>query len=257
MSENKSVLQPVDAQAVALAKTLIRTARYGALAALEPGTGAPLVSRVGVSTDMDGTPVILISGLAAHSAALRADARCSLLLGEPGKGDPLAHARISIDCTAVEIQRDSADHVRIEGRYLRHQPKASLYAGLGDFRYFRLEPRKASLNGGFGRAYAMKAEEILSLSPANESLSAAEAGAIEHMNADHADAVELYARYFARADAGKWILVGIDADGIDIVNGDRAERVPFPAQLSSGAEMREALVKLVQTARSGLASKPH
>lgn len=252
MSEAKSVLQPVDAQAIRLAKTLLRASRYGALAALEPATGAPLVSRVGVSTDIDGTPVILISGLAAHSAALRNDPRCALLLGEPGKGDPLAHARISIDCRAVEIARDSEEHKRLEGRYLRHQPKAALYVGLGDFRFFRLEVQKASLNGGFGRAYAMKAEEVLTLSPANADIATAEANAIEHMNEDHFDAVELYARYFAKAEGGRWTLVGIDADGFDIASGDVVERVFFPEPLKSSDQIREELVAMVREARKGL-----
>lgn len=254
MPEQKSVLQPVDAKAVELAKTLLRTARCGALAAIEPATGAPLVSRVGVSTDIDGAPVILISRLAAHTTAVLADPRCALLLGEPGKGDPLAHARISIDCRATEIERDTDDHKRLEWRYLAHQPKASLYVGLGDFRFFRLEPQKASLNGGFGRAYAMTPADFMTLSPANQELAAAERSAVEHMNDDHGEAVDLYARVFARAPAGNWQLVGIDADGIDIVSGDAVERIFFPEPLKSAADMRMALVKMAQEARQKLAS---
>ena len=254
MPEQKSVLQPVDAKAVALAKTLLRTARYGALAVIEPGTGAPLASRVGVSTDIDGTPVILISRLAPHTNALLADPRCSLLLGEPGKGDPLAHARISIDCRAREIERDSADHVSLRTRYLAHQPKAGLYAELGDFRFFRLEAQKASLNGGFGRAYAMTPDQFLTLSAINADLAAAEASAVEHMNEDHSEAVALYARHFAGAADGKWVLLGIDADGIDLANGDAVERIFFPEPLASAADMRMALVKMAQQARQQLAS---
>ncbi|MEM9288167.1 MAG: HugZ family protein, partial [Pseudomonadota bacterium] len=49
--------QPVDADAVRSAKTLLRTARHGALAALAPETGAPLVSRVSLATLPDGAPV--------------------------------------------------------------------------------------------------------------------------------------------------------------------------------------------------------
>ncbi|HEY9009927.1 MAG TPA: hypothetical protein VIN06_02820 [Devosia sp.] len=157
----KSVLREVDADAIHLARQLIGEAKHGALAVLNPETRAPGISRVGVATDLDGTPVVLISRLAPHTAALLQDGRCALLLGEPGKGDPLAHPRISIDCQAIEIDRTSPDHHRIRGRYLTQQPKARLYVDLGDFRFFRLEPLGASLNGGFGKAYALTPEHLL------------------------------------------------------------------------------------------------
>ena len=64
-------------------------------------TGAPLASRVGVATDIDGAPLILVSMLSAHTPAILADPRCSLLVGEPGKGDPLAHPRLTLICRAV------------------------------------------------------------------------------------------------------------------------------------------------------------
>lgn len=161
MAQDRSVLRNVDAAAIQLARQLVREATHGSLAVLNAETGAPGVSRVGVSTDVDGTPVVLISRLAPHTTALLKDGRCALLLGEPGKGDPLAHPRISIDCRATEISREGADHQRIRDCYLARQPKARLYADLGDFRFFRLEPLSASLNGGFGKAYAMTPEHLL------------------------------------------------------------------------------------------------
>jgi putative heme iron utilization protein len=246
----KSVLQPTDADAIRLAKTLLRTARHGALACLDPASGAPLVSRVGVSTDFDGTPVILISGLAAHSAALAADPRCSLLLGDPGKGDPLAHPRISIAARAAIIGRDDPAHARIAARYLSHQPKARLYAELGDFRFVRLDPLSASLNGGFGRAYALAAADLLS--SADDVLANAEAHAVEHMNEDHADAVDHYARYYSKAPTGNWVLAGIDAEGIDIVLGDDMRRIFFDAPLAVPDDMHITLVKMARTARQAL-----
>ena len=250
MTEEKSVLQPTDAEAIVLAKTLLRTARFGALATIDPISGAPLVSRVGVSTDFDGTPVILISGLAAHFGALKADSRSSLLLGEPGKGDPLAHARISIATQAVFIERNSPEHARIAARYVSHQPKAKLYAELGDFRFVRLEPQSASLNGGFGRAYSLSATDLLS--SADPVLAAAEASAVEHMNEDHADSVDQYARHYAKAPMGNWALAGIDADGIDIALGDDMRRIFFDAPLAVPEDMHIKLVQMARTARKAL-----
>lgn len=244
------LLQPVDADAILEAKTQIRTARFGALAALDPDSGAPLVSRVGVSTDFDGTPVILISRLAAHTAALTADPRCSLLLGEPGKGDPLAHPRISIAAKAVIIERDDARHAGLATRYLSHQPKAKLYAELGDFRFVRLETQSASFNAGFGRAYALTGAELLS--PGDATLAAAEAHALEHMNEDHADAVNNYARHYSKAPTGNWALAGIDAEGIDIALGDDTHRIFFDEPLTVPEDMHTTLIKMARAARLAL-----
>lgn len=250
MPENASVRQEPTAETYRQAKTIIRTVTHGAIAVLDPQSGAPLASRVGVSSDLDGTPVILISRLAAHTQALLADPRCSLLLGDPGKGDPLAHPRISIAAQAIEIDRASADQGRIEARYLSHQPKARLYVGLGDFRFFRLEPLSASLIGGFGRAYDLVGAALLS--PANDDLAAAEMGAIAHMNADHAEAVGLYARFYAKASGDGWKLVGIDAEGMELTNSEDTRRVFFPTPIASAAEMRAILVAMAREAREAL-----
>jgi putative heme iron utilization protein len=244
----RDVILETTADAIRLAKTLIRTARYGAIATLDAESGWPAATRVGVSTDFDGAPVILISRLAAHTKALLKDVRCSLLLGAPGKGDPLAHPRVTLACGAREIAPGSDEAGRIGGRYLRHQPKAELYGSLGDFRFFRLEPRSASLNGGFGRAYALTPTDLLNTNPANRELAATEPDAIAHMNEDHAEAVGLYAGHFAGAAPGRWRLVGVDAEGLDLVDGDDVRRIWFDAELTSSGEMRNILVRMAAEA---------
>jgi putative heme iron utilization protein len=252
VTDKKDVLREIDAEAIRLAKTLVRKARYGVIATLDPATGSPIATRVGLSTDHDGTPVILVSTLSAHTPALIADSRCSLLIGDVGKGDPLAHARITVFAKAREIARETTEHARLEWRYLSHQPKAKLYVGLADFRFFRLEPTGASLNGGFGKAYQMTADELLSLNPANDDLAAAEKSAVEHMNDDHADAIALYARFYAKASDGSWRISGIDAEGFDIADGDDVQRVWFATPLSSARDMHMSLVRMAGEARTGL-----
>jgi heme iron utilization protein len=248
----KDVLLETTADAIRLAKTLIRTARYGAIATIEPETGWPTATRVGVSTDFDGAPILLISRLAAHTKALLKDVRCSLLLGTPGKGDPLAHARVTIACEAREIEPGSDEAKRMANRYLCHQPKAQLYVGLGDFRFFRLDPKSASLNGGFGKAYALTAAELINANPANAELAMTEPGAVEHMNDDHSEAVGLYAEYFAKAEPGRWRLVGVDAEGMDLVDGDDVRRIWFETELNSSDDMHKTLVRMAGEARRGL-----
>lgn len=246
----KDVIRETDADAIRLAKTLLRSARYGALAAIDPESGAPLASRVGVATDTDGCPLILVSGLSAHTAAIVADPRCSLLLGEVGKGDPLAHPRISIACRAQRFERDTADWTRAERRYLNRNPKAKLYVGLGDFALFRLEIDKASLNGGFGKAYLLTRDDLLSPGPIAD-FAQSEQSALDHMNHDHADAVVLYAVHFAGAQKGDWRMTGLDPDGIDLALADTVLRIFFDQPL---ATPRDAHLKLVEMAKEARAA---
>ena len=245
----RNVLRETDEKAIRLARSLARTARFGALAALEPGSGAPLASRVGMASDADGAPLILVSLLAAHTGALLADPRCSLMVGEPGKGDPLAHPRLSLSCRAARLESGSPAHARASRRYLNRNPKAKLYAGLGDFSVFRLEPDKASLNAGFGRAYLLGRDHLLSTGPVAE-LAEAEQQALDHMNADHPDAVSDYARHFAGAGGDGWVMTGLDVDGFDLARGDTVRRVFFPVPLSDAGMLRQVLVDLAREARA-------
>src|SRR5262245_8713116 len=227
----QSVIRQTDAEAIRLARTLVRTARYGAPAALEPGSGAPLASRVAVATELDGTPLSLVSRLSEHTGAILADPRCSLLLGEPGKGDPLAHPRISLRCRAQKLERGTVDQTHAQRRYLNRQPKAKLYANFADFSFFRLAVEQAALNGGFGRAHKLTRADLISVHSANVGLADAEQPAIDHMNADHRDAIDVYARAFAKASGGGWTITGIDAEGLDVALGDDSRRIVFDEPL--------------------------
>lgn len=255
MTERKDVLRETDADAIRLARTLLRSARHGALAVIDPASGGPLASRVAVATDHDGAPIILVSALSGHTAGLAADPRCSLLLGEPGKGDPLAHPRISIACVAERIARDDERFRRIARRFLSRNPKARLYADFPDFAYFRLEPQRASLNGGFGKAFALSRDELLTSGEGIASIAEAEAGAVDHMNEDHADAVARYAVHYGRSDIREgWVMTGIDADGFDLVSGDRALRIFFETPLGEPADMHRTLVAMAVAARQAEAA---
>jgi putative heme iron utilization protein len=248
----KDVIRETDAEAIRLAKTLLRNARFGALAVNEPQTGWPLASRVGLATDIDGAPLILVSMLSAHTGALLADPRCSLLLAEPGKGDPLAHPRLTLVCQAARLERGSSEHARTERRYLNRNPKAKLYAGLGDFSIFRLDPQRASLNGGFGKAYQLDQSHLLTSGPIVEELAASEQSAIDHMNADHLDAIAVYAKHYTKVSGEGWRVAGFDADGMDLLSGDDVCRVFFPQPLAASRELRHVLVEMARVERASV-----
>src|SRR5215471_21779625 len=100
---------PADFDPKALAKGLLRAIRAGTLATLDRNTGHPFASLVNVATDVDGSPVILVSRLATHTANLEVDGRASILLAETGKGDPLAHPRLTVLGRMAQLARDDAD----------------------------------------------------------------------------------------------------------------------------------------------------
>lgn len=250
MEKKDPFLEP-DAAAIKLAKALLRSARFCALGTLDPSDGAPQVTRVALATLMDGSPLILVSALSAHTAALEADPRCSLLLGEPGKGDPLAHARLTLKARAEKLDRATAEAVHAPRRYLNRHPKAKLYAEFPDFSYFRLKPESGLLNGGFARAYRLGRNELTSESPALPDLLAAEQRALDHMNEDHADAVESYATAFAGGEPGRWLLTGIDPEGLDLAKNDTVRRVFFDEPLGDASDLRPVLIAMARKAREG------
>lgn len=161
MAEAPSVIRPTDEEARQLARRLLRSADYISLAVLDPETGWPNVSRALVAIERNGVPVILVSMLAAHTRSLLADPRCSLLAGEPGKGDPLAHPRITVSALAERILQDAPERTSIRDLFLARHPKAALYIDFPDFSFFRLSPQHASLNGGFGRAFHLKPSDLV------------------------------------------------------------------------------------------------
>ncbi len=244
---NKNILQPVDDEAQALARRLLRTARFGALATLDTASGTPVASRVAVATEIDGTPLILISMLAGHTAALLSDPRCCLMIGEPGKGDPLAHPRMSVRCEAQRLDRQNDDGRHAQRRYLNRHPKSSLYADFADFSYFRLRVHSASLNGGFGRAHALDTNHMVIWHNAMAQFLDAEQSAIDHMNSDHADTVDRLVTAAGALPAAGWKLTGIDPEGFDLMRGDIAYRTRFPKMLKSPENIRYAFISMLQS----------
>src|ERR1700754_1086270 len=95
---------PADFNPATVAKELLRAIRAGTLATLDRNTGHPFASLVNVATDVDGSPVILTSRLSTHTANLEADGRASVLLTETGKGDPLAHPRLTVLGTMAAVR---------------------------------------------------------------------------------------------------------------------------------------------------------
>ncbi|MFT3689411.1 HugZ family protein [Paenirhodobacter sp.] len=154
-------IRPTDDEARALARRLISGARFGALGVIDPDSGFPAVTRIALGSGPEGGLWTLVSGLSAHSRALRTDPRVGLLVGEPGaKGDPLTHPRLSLRAEAQPLNRDDPRHGAARARWLADHPKSKLYIDLGDFFFVEFRLLSGALNGGFGRAFRLDAGDL-------------------------------------------------------------------------------------------------
>jgi putative heme iron utilization protein len=242
-------MQPTaDFDAGRLARSLLRRSRQGALATLMAGSGDPYCSLVNVASHPDGSPILLISRLAVHTRNLLGDARVSLMLDERAEGDPLEGARIMLAGRAEQAAGPDLEIVR--RRYLNAHPSAEAFVDFADFSFFRIRPSGTHLVAGFGRIVDLKPEQFLTDVSDAAALLEAEQGAIDHMNADHRDATNLYATRLLGANAADWRCTGCDPDGIDLQAGGNTLRLDFPARVTGPGELRKMLVRLAEEARA-------
>jgi putative heme iron utilization protein len=233
-------------------RRLMRTAVKGALGTIDHETGHPYASLVLVATEPDGTPVLLLSTLARHTKNLGKDPRASLLLDGTGdRGEPLTGDRL----TLIGEARPGSSPTALR-RFISRHPSAGDYAGFGDFSVYTLRVSGGHFIGGFGRIFTIEAPALLTDTQGAQSLVDAEPDIIAHMNADHSDAVALYATGLAGCAAGdpatpaSWRMSGIDPDGADLLQCTNAARIEFPNRIGSPGEARQTLVELVQQARA-------
>lgn len=245
MSEKKTnVIRETNDEARELAKQLIRTARFGSLAVNSGNSGFPSVSRTLVGLDIDGAPLILVSELSIHTKAIIADSRVSIMLGEPGKGDPVAHPRITIACNANWVERSDPRFAHMRSRFISRHPKAALYVDFADFRFYRLEPTGADLNGGFGKAFTLTKDDFLITDDIKDTIAAKELEFINQINNEHSDSVDKIASAHLNHDEDNWRLIDIDCEGVGLAKSDRVIRVNFLQKPASVTDLEACLFDL-------------
>jgi putative heme iron utilization protein len=237
-----------DFDAVKVARSLLRRSRQGALATLMAGSGDPYCSLVNVASHADGSPILLVSRLALHTRNILGDSRVSLMLDERAEGDPLEGSRIMLAGRAEEASTDDLEILR--RRYLNAHPSAEAFVSFKDFSFFRIRPSGAHLVAGFGRIVDLKPEQFLTDISDAAALLEAEQGAIDHMNADQRDAMNLHATKLLGAGPADWRCTGCDPDGIDMQAGTTMLRLDFPRRIATPAALRQMLKEFAHQARA-------
>jgi putative heme iron utilization protein len=142
------------------------------------------------------------------------------------------------------------DAKEIATRYVQHHPAARTYLDFPDFSFYRLNPEKIHAVAGFGRIETMEPDEVFLPESQTAAVMSVAPGAIDHMNADHADAVELYAVKLLGAAAGKWRVAAIDPDGALLADDGKVLRLAFDRPAGNADDLRQAFVALAQRAKN-------
>jgi putative heme iron utilization protein len=234
------------------ARTLTHQARTGTLATLSRRhPGHPFASIMPYALDPGGGPLWLISSMAMHTQNLGADPRASLLVTQPGAaGDPLASGRVTLMGRARRLAGDDVATAR--PAYLAAHPNAAYWVDFEDFSFWRLDVDDVYFVGGFAAMGWVEAAEYGAARP--DPLAPAAEAIMEHMNADHADALRAYARHFAGEEADEARMVAVDRLGfkLHLTHGERrwSTRIAFPREVTTAAEGRTVLIEMARRARA-------
>src|SRR5262245_7909102 len=233
------------------ARTLMHLGRTGTLSTqLRKHPGFPFGSVAPYGLDQLGRPTFLISTMAVHTQNLLADTHASLLVTQPGwTEDPLPGERLTLAGPIVPLPPENRAATRED--YLARQENARYWVDFDDFGFYRMEVEDLYYVAGFGAMGWVDAAAYRGAAP--DPLADDAAGILDHMNADHADALVLYSKAFGGVAADAATMTGIDRMGFRLRArcGDRLQglRINFPRDVRTPMEARTVLVEMVRQAR--------
>ena len=233
------------------ARTLLHLGRVGSLSTLSrKRPGFPFGSLMPYALEGAGRPVFLISTMAMHTQNLQQDGRAGLLVTQPeASGDPLGAARVTLVGNVSPIAETEVGEAR--RLYLERHENSKYWVDFDDFSFFAMDVVDVYYVGGFGVMGWITAQEYSQAQP--DPLADAAAGILQHMNADHQDALILLARVFAGTEAQEAVMTSVDRLGFHVrmktEQGMKGARVAFTSEVSTPVETRKMLVEMVQQAR--------
>jgi hypothetical protein len=225
--------------------------RIGSLSTLSrKQPGFPFGSVMPYALEKSGRPIFLISTMAMHTQNLQGDARASLLVTQPdADGDPLGASRVTVMGNVLTIPKPEVPEAR--KLYLERYENSKYWVDFEDFSFYRMDVLDVYYVGGFGVMGWVQASDYDLARP--DPLADAAAAIIDHMNADHKDALILLAKVFAGIECQEAAMIAVDRLGFHVrlktAEGMKGTRIAFLREVRDPGQARNVLVEMVQQAR--------
>jgi putative heme iron utilization protein len=233
------------------ARTLVYVGRIGSMSTVSrKQPGFPFGSVMPYGLDEGGRPIFLISSMAMHTQNLQGDPRASLLVVQAdASGDPLGASRVTLLGNVSTIpQPEIADARQL---YLERYANSKYWVDFEDFSFYRMDVLDVYYVGGFGVMGWVPAPDYNQAQ--TDPLADSAGGIIEHMNADHKDALILLAQTVAGIDAQEAAMTSVDRLGFQVrlktAEGMKGTRIGFLREVRNPMDARKVLVEIVQQAR--------
>jgi putative heme iron utilization protein len=233
------------------ALTLMHSGRIGSLSTISrKQPGFPFGSLMPYGMDSQGRPIFLISTMAMHTQNLQADPRASLFVTEPdASGDPLGSSRVTLIGSANRVPEPELADVRTA--YLTGYPDSKYWVDFEDFFFYRLDVIDVYYVGGFGVMGWVDASDYSQAKA--DPLAEHKKDIMQHMNADHKDALILLAKRFAGIEAQHAEMTAVDRLGFHLrlktQDGMKGTRIAFLREVTDPTQAREVFVEMVKQAR--------
>ena len=200
--------------------------------------------------DGQGRPIFLVSTMAMHTQNLQADPRASLFVTEPGaSGDPLGSSRVTLIGSVSKIPE--AELAATRTVYLAGYPDSKYWVDFDDFSFYRMDLLDVYYVGGFGVMGWVAASDYSAAQP--DPLAEHKTEIMQHMNADHKEALVLIAKRFAGIEAQEAAMTSVDRLGFHLrlktQDGMHGTRIAFLREVRDSAQIRKVFVEMVKQAR--------
>lgn len=203
--------------------------------------GYPFGSITPYCLDYSGQPIILISDIAQHTKNIKQDPKVSLTIVDKETNNVQTGARLTLLANAILSEDEESAH-----RYYQHFPESITYHQTHDFNFYQLQVVRGRFIGGFGKIFWHEPDEFLQSNPFRGK---EERYILDHMNEDHQNALRHYCRYFKDVDISdeeQLKMIGIDAEGFEILSNENILRIDFKKAIQTTQEARKVLVEMAK-----------